>query len=100
MEEYILDTFGEKTRQEFMDEVARQMGRTPYELAEAWEKDLALSSLYFDPPELIQGEKSEMVAVFQNRGTDRIVDGAAVIKIDDKEERCCCLIWSPALRRK
>ena len=51
------------------------------------EKDLALSSLYFDPPELIQGEKSEMVAVFQNRGTERIVDGAAVIKIDDKEEK-------------
>ena len=51
------------------------------------EKDLALSSLYFDPPELIQGEKSEMVAVFQNRGTERIVDGVAVIKIDDKEEK-------------
>ena len=51
------------------------------------EKDLALSSLYFDPPELIQGESTEMVAVFQNRGTDRIVDGAAVIKIDDHEEK-------------
>lgn len=51
------------------------------------EKDLALASLYFDPPELIQGESTEMVAVFQNRGTERIVDGAAVIKIDEKEEK-------------
>jgi subtilisin family serine protease len=51
------------------------------------EKDLALASLYFDPPELIQGESTEMVAVFQNRGTERIVDGAAVIKIDDKIEK-------------
>ena len=51
------------------------------------EKDLALASLYFDPPELIQGESTEMVAVFQNRGTDRIVDGAAIIKIDDHEEK-------------
>lgn len=51
------------------------------------EKDLALASLYFDPPELIQGESTEMVAVFQNRGTERIVDGAAVIKIDDKVEK-------------
>ena len=50
------------------------------------EKDLALASLYFDPPELIQGESTEMVAVFQNRGTERIADGAAVIKIDDKVE--------------
>ena len=37
--------------------------------------------------ELIQGESTEMVAVFQNRGTERIVDGAAVIKIDEKEEK-------------
>ena len=51
------------------------------------EKDLALASLYFDPPELIQGESTEMVAVFQNRGTERIADGAAVIKIDDKVEK-------------
>ena len=51
------------------------------------EKDLALAGLYFDPPELIQGESTEMVAVFQNRGTERIVDGAAVIKIDDKVEK-------------
>jgi len=56
-------------------------------LRKGQEKDLALASLYFDPPELVQGGKTEMVAVFQNRGTGRIVDGAAVIKVDDSESK-------------
>ena len=56
-------------------------------LRKGQEKDLALASLYFDPPELVQGGKTEMVAVFQNRGTERIVDGAAVVKVDDRETK-------------
>jgi len=53
------------------------------------ETDLALASLYFDPPELIQGGRTVLVALFENRGTERIADGAALIKIDDnlEEER-------------
>ncbi|SFC49153.1 sensor domain-containing diguanylate cyclase [Butyrivibrio sp. YAB3001] len=30
-------------REQFMEEIARQMGRTPFEVAKAWEDDLALS---------------------------------------------------------
>ena len=48
------------------------------------ENDMALTSLYFDPPELVQGKSTTMVAVFQNQGTERISDGSAIIKVDSK----------------
>ncbi|MBR5902395.1 S8 family serine peptidase [bacterium] len=46
------------------------------------ENDMALTSLYFDPPDLVQGKSVTMVAVFQNQGTERVSDGSAIIKVD------------------
>jgi subtilisin family serine protease len=48
------------------------------------ENDMALTSLYFDPPELVQGKSTTMVAVFQNQGTERVSDGSAIIKVDSQ----------------
>ncbi len=45
---------------------------------------MALTSLYFDPPELVQGKSTTMVAVFQNQGTERVSDGSAIIKVDSQ----------------
>ena len=50
------------------------------------EYDLALTSLFFDPPKLIQGQTTEAVVVLQNQGTSTITDGSVVITVDGKEE--------------
>ena len=57
------------------------------------ENDMALTSLYFDPPNLVQGQSVTMVAVFQNQGTERVSDGSAIIKVDSKTKE----ILLPAL---
>ena len=61
-------------QKEFMEALAAEMGRTPYELAEAWEKDLALSDcLLLDNLSVIEERDPEWYASMCKHGLKNII---------------------------
>ena len=61
-------------QKEFMEALAAEMGRTPYELAEAWEKDIALSDcLLLDNLSVIEERDPEWYASMCKHGLKNII---------------------------
>ncbi|MBR6222740.1 MAG: sensor domain-containing diguanylate cyclase [Lachnospiraceae bacterium] len=70
-------------QKDFMEEFAAEMGRTPYEVAEAWEEDLALSDcLLLDDLEVVK----ERDPVWYKSLTDREIKNIILYAVRNNQE--------------